>query len=204
MPGQGTGVSRIAAAKRELIAAINALESNVSFGIVAFHRDSTLFRSQLVEADATIRAAAIRFVEGAKMELGTSTYDALLAAFKYDAEAIYLLTDGVPASGQIVNPQAIVNAITRKTAAAANRFTRSASAWAPRGAILKSFCSDWPRKLRPLPPGRPVISGGASRRTLLARRYSVPDLDVVEKAVFAGHAELDLRLRGVRDAGILR
>jgi hypothetical protein len=112
MPGPGMGISRIAAAKRELIAAVNALESNVSFGIVAFHRDNTLFRKQLVEATSENKSTAIRFVEGAQMELGTSTYDALLAAFRYDAEAIYLLTDGAPASGTIVNPVAIVNAIT--------------------------------------------------------------------------------------------
>jgi hypothetical protein len=112
LPGQGTGISRIAAAKRELIAAVHALENHVSFGIVAFHRDSTLFKRQLVEANSENKTAAIRFVEAADMALGTSTYDALQAAFQYDAEAIYLLTDGAPASGQIVNPLAIVNAIT--------------------------------------------------------------------------------------------
>ena len=145
-PAAGLAISRIDAAKRELVAAINALDSNVSFGIVSFHRDSTMFRKQLLEATPENKADAIRFVQSAQMELGTSTYDALLAAFKYDAEAIYLLTDGAPASGTIVNPAAIVNAITAQNCALPrvdlyDRHRRR-SAW---GALFEFFFADrWP------------------------------------------------------------
>ncbi|HEY5315057.1 MAG TPA: HEAT repeat domain-containing protein [Pirellulales bacterium] len=110
--GNGMGVTRIDAAKRELRTVLTSLNSNVSFGIVTFDRDSTLWKKKLVEATSANKLDAIRFVEKAQLELGTSTYDALQAAFKYDAEAIYLLTDGAPASGQVVNPLAIVNTIT--------------------------------------------------------------------------------------------
>ena len=139
MPGQGIGISRIEAAKRELIAAINALENNVSFSIVAFHRDATLFKKDLVEATDSNKADAIRFVEGARLELGTSTYDALLAAFKYDAEAIYLLTDGAPASGTIVNPLAIVNAITAQNRSRRESIYTIGVGVGPPGSVFEVF-----------------------------------------------------------------
>jgi hypothetical protein len=139
MPGLGTGISRIMAAKRELVSAINALDSNVSFGIVSFHRDSTMFRKQLLEATSENKADAIRFVQSAQMEIGTSTYDALLAAFKYDAEAIYLLTDGAPASGTIVNPVAIVNAITAQNRSRRESIYTIGIGVGPQGSIFEVF-----------------------------------------------------------------
>ncbi len=135
----GGGISRVAAAKRELIAAVNALDDHVSFGIVAFHRESTLFRSKLVEATSENKTNAIRFVEGAQMALGTSTYDALLDAFKYDAEAIYLLTDGAPASGTIVNPVAIVNAITAQNRSRRESIYTIGIGVGPSGSIFEVF-----------------------------------------------------------------
>ena len=44
--------------------------------------------------------------------MNTASYDALEAAFAYDTEAIYFLSDGAPTSGKILAPLDIIAAIT--------------------------------------------------------------------------------------------
>ena len=41
----------------------------------------------------------------------TAAYDALEAAFRFDAEAIYFLSDGEPNAGKIPRPDAILKAV---------------------------------------------------------------------------------------------
>ena len=43
----------------------------------------------------------------------TAAYDALDAAFRFDAEAVYFLSDGAPNAGKIASPAAIVAAVTQ-------------------------------------------------------------------------------------------
>jgi hypothetical protein len=43
----------------------------------------------------------------------TASYDALEAALRFDAEAIYFLTDGAPHGGKVSAPADIVQMITR-------------------------------------------------------------------------------------------
>ncbi|HEX4149192.1 MAG TPA: HEAT repeat domain-containing protein [Pirellulales bacterium] len=140
LPSQGgMGISRIDAAKRELSTVLTALESNVSFGIVTFDSDATLWKRQLVEATSANKLDAVRFVEKAQLKLGTSTYDALQAAFKYDAEAIYLLTDGAPASGQVINPIAIVNTITAQNRTRRESIYTIGVGVGPPGSVFENF-----------------------------------------------------------------
>lgn len=109
----GSGVSRLVAAKRELAAAILALKENVSFGIVVFNGAATHWRRDLIEATDTNKKIALLFVDRMGAEGGgTNTYDGLQSAFQYDAEAMYVLTDGEPTTGKIVGQIDIVQAIT--------------------------------------------------------------------------------------------
>ena len=57
--------------------------------------------------------AADRFVYGLRPGGETAAYNALEAAFHFDAEAIYFLSDGEPNAGRIPLPAAIVAAITQ-------------------------------------------------------------------------------------------
>ncbi len=103
---------RILAAKRELIQAINALADHVHFSIVVFNSSVNVWHKQLVPATAESKKAAIHYVSSQDAQSNTASYDALAAAFSFDTEAIYFLSDGAPTSGAIKAPVDIVAAIT--------------------------------------------------------------------------------------------
>ena len=87
---------RLEAAKRELTQAINALPEQTTFSVVVFNSALTVWQQQLVEAKPEMKDSATRFVNGQPPRGGTGTLGALTAAFVFDVEALYLLTDGMP------------------------------------------------------------------------------------------------------------
>jgi uncharacterized protein YegL len=103
---------RLATAKRELSAAVQQLRDNVQFAIVVFNGDVIYWRRQLATATTPVKAEAVQFVDRIAARSNTATYEGLQGAFNFDVEAIYLLTDGAPTSGRVVEPGAIVEAIT--------------------------------------------------------------------------------------------
>lgn len=107
------GQSRIQRAKRELITAINGLDERCEFSIVIFDNNITAWRDELVEANDDNKRNAIRFVEYLAAGKTTNTYGALRRALDFDPqlEAIFLLTDGQPTTGLILNPTAILRDI---------------------------------------------------------------------------------------------
>jgi len=109
--GSMTGL-RIAAAKRELVKAINNLPIYASFGVVVFNGDVDVWHRQLVPATVQSKKAAVLFVNSQATRSNTASYDALEAAFDFDTEAIYFLSDGEPHGGKISAPSDIVFAIT--------------------------------------------------------------------------------------------
>ncbi|HTI50095.1 MAG TPA: VWA domain-containing protein [Planctomycetaceae bacterium] len=110
---------RIDAAKRELSEVIQSLPPDVYFGIVAFHGLVHVWQQELMPANEGNRKRAIESVMGQETRGGTSSYDALEAAFALDPEAIYFVTDGQPVTGKIVDPKEIVASV-----ADANRVRR--------------------------------------------------------------------------------
>ncbi len=105
---------RLPAAKRELINAVQGLKDEVKFGIVVFSGTVSYWKRELVPADTAHKIDATKFVERIELGTQTATYDALQASFYFDAEAVYLLTDGAPTAGKVVAPMDIINAITRQ------------------------------------------------------------------------------------------
>ena len=103
---------RIAAAKRELLRSIAALPDYVHFGIVVFNSDVSVWQRQLVPANAQFKRAAAAYVNMQDVHSSTASYDALEAAFNFDTEAIYFLSDGAPNGGKISAPVDIVAAIS--------------------------------------------------------------------------------------------
>ncbi|PAY19673.1 hypothetical protein CKO51_10090 [Rhodopirellula sp. SM50] len=110
------GNARIQRAKMELITAINGLDEQCQFGILVFDNDVRAWREELVAADETNKRNAIRFVEYLSAGRSTNTYAALRRSLSFDPqlEAVFLLTDGEPTYGKIVNPSAILLDILRR------------------------------------------------------------------------------------------
>jgi len=111
--------SRMDSAKRELMTAIGGLPETVAFTVVAFSDAPVAWRATLVPADEAAKRAASSFV--AELVPGglTASFNAIEAAFTFDTEAIYFLSDGEPTTGKLVAPDAIV-----KVLAEANRSRR--------------------------------------------------------------------------------
>ncbi len=104
---------RIVAAKRELIAAIDGLNEKVEFTVLTFNARVNIWQKKLVRATSANKLHAESFVEKQTLGLGTASYDALEVALKFDAEAVYFLTDGEPFGGKIDDVTEIVDSITR-------------------------------------------------------------------------------------------
>jgi len=103
---------RLAAAKRELTGVIEGLPEGTDLGLVAFSTHVSRWRRELAAATPVNKQDAVRFVNRLAAGGNTATYDALETAFRYDAEAVYLLSDGDPNAGKIVDPLRIIMAIS--------------------------------------------------------------------------------------------
>lgn len=99
---------RLEAAKRELESAIMALQAETAFAVVFFNSGAGSWRRMLVEATDQNKRDAVTFVARLPAEGTTATSDALQAAFTFDTEAIFLLSDGEPSAGRIVDPAGII------------------------------------------------------------------------------------------------
>jgi Mg-chelatase subunit ChlD len=109
--------ARIYAAKRELVRAIEALPQEVQFSVLAFNGRTFIWKKDLMEATGENKKKAAAFVNSQELGGRTASYDALEAALKFDAEAIYFLTDGAPAGGKITQPEQIVAVISKQNRA---------------------------------------------------------------------------------------
>lgn len=110
------GRTRLERAQGELIAAVNGLDEQVEFGILVFDEQVRAWRDNLVEATDENKRNAIRFVERLSAGSSTNTYAALRRSLDFDPqlEAIFILTDGKPTTGQIVDHPTILMDILRR------------------------------------------------------------------------------------------
>ena len=104
---------RLATAKRELAQVIQALPEDAAFSIVVFSDHALVWQRSLKQATPAMKKAAIGFVSMLYAGGHTAAYDALEAAFQFDAEAVYFLSDGAPNAGKIPAPGAILAAVTQ-------------------------------------------------------------------------------------------
>jgi HEAT repeat protein len=125
-------------AKKELIALLGDLESDVDFNIVTFSGAAKAWQDNLV--GASMRTAAIKFVSklqphlpstggraggggGGGDELKTNTFAALLAAFGFadggtadwkkrgKVDTLFFVTDGLPTTGEIVDVPKMIDTV---------------------------------------------------------------------------------------------
>lgn len=99
---------RMETAKRELVSAIHALAPDVAFTVVSFSDAARAWQPQLVAAGDDAKRSASAYVGALSAAGKTASFDALDTAFRYDAEAIFFLSDGEPTAGRIVDPAQII------------------------------------------------------------------------------------------------
>lgn len=91
------GLGAIAAAQAELLAALEKLESNHSFQIVAYNQAPTYFRERkLIAVDDDSRRAGHDFLAGLAAFGATDHERAIISALQLKPDVMYLLTDGDP------------------------------------------------------------------------------------------------------------
>jgi len=84
---------RLATAKHELIQAINDLPEDAEFALVAFNNRVTPWARNLQPATYPVKRTAVQFVEQLQAGGMTATFDALDAAFLFNVEAVYFISD---------------------------------------------------------------------------------------------------------------
>ena len=104
---------RLQAVKRELTTAIDGLPPEAAFNLVIFSSRVAAWQRSLRPATPAVKQAARAYVYNLRAGGDTAAYDALEAAFQFNVEAIYFLSDGDPNLGKIVAPAAIVAAVAQ-------------------------------------------------------------------------------------------
>lgn len=102
---------RLETAKRELESAIFILPADAAFTVIAYSDRAVAWENALVPADDDAKRSAAAFVRGLRPDGRTATGDALALAFSLDIEAVYLLSDGRPTAGRVVEPARIVRMV---------------------------------------------------------------------------------------------
>jgi len=118
MDGEG-GVRepRIEKTRRELAYTVHALPPGTAFDIALFAGTVEAWQGRLVEADDARMEEAQRFLDRMAIRAGTNVHAVLEYALASGAETVFLLTDGEPNCGTIVDPALILEEFARRNAA---------------------------------------------------------------------------------------
>ncbi len=105
----GRPAARIDIARVEVINAIKNLDSNALFNVYAFSSGVEKWKEESSGTNnADSRAAAIEWVQRLGASGGTNIYDSLELAFADpDVDTIYLMSDGEPTVGAVIDPHRI-------------------------------------------------------------------------------------------------
>ncbi len=99
------GQTRLAEAQRQFERAIAQLPERARCNLIAFSDDAHSFADRLQPADGKHRNAMTAMAQGLTARGPTNVYAALQRAFAdADVDTVFLLTDGHPSSGAIVDP----------------------------------------------------------------------------------------------------
>jgi VWA domain-containing protein/HEAT repeat protein/PBS lyase HEAT-like repeat-containing protein len=99
--------------KNELVRVIRGLDESALFQIVAFDAELREAFPKLMPATRESKKAAEKFVVSLRTGSGTAIYDALSASLHIPgADTVYLLTDGAPTAGRVIDPEEILRRVT--------------------------------------------------------------------------------------------
>lgn len=105
---------RLDSAKDELIRTLESLDPSVRFNLIAFEDRSFVWKPKMVEASRGNVASAARFIRSQTPGNGTNTHGALAKAFhEDDVDTVFLLSDGHPSVGMVVDGEMIRMAVQR-------------------------------------------------------------------------------------------
>jgi len=105
--------SRIDQSKKELTRVLGALGTNAQINLIFFDERVEAWRKQLVPIKANLREAQALVAKVAPRG-STNIFDALDVAFAHkEADTIYLLSDGDPTNGRIIDPDDILREIRK-------------------------------------------------------------------------------------------
>ena len=114
MEEQSGGQTRIAAAKDQLLSALERYPDQALFNVIFFASDAFAWSDELVKMGKKAREEALEYVTRQKPGGGTAVFDALELAFDdRRIDTIYLLTDGDPSAGRITDPGRIREEVRR-------------------------------------------------------------------------------------------
>ncbi len=113
------GMTRLERAKYELTQAIQGLPPDSEFAITFFETSVRQWKDELLPATEENKREAIAFIERLGYGDRTNTYGALLESLEFDdqLEVVFLLSDGQPTAGRIVDREMIINELMHR-----NRF----------------------------------------------------------------------------------
>ncbi len=98
--------------KKELARLLKKLPPDTQINILTFNRTFTAWQTQLQPLAGSGRTKAVQHVENLKTGTGTNVFDTLEAALKDKrVDTIYLLTDGLPTAGRLIEKDAILKEI---------------------------------------------------------------------------------------------
>lgn len=110
-------VTRLERAKAELIDVLRSLREDQQFSLVGFGTEVDRFSEMLVEASPAKVEEAVRWVEGLTTRGWTNLFDGLESALLFEGvEAVYLLSDGGPSVGRLVDLDRILRITDRVNA----------------------------------------------------------------------------------------
>lgn len=116
------GETRIDHAKKSLVKVLKTFEPSVAFMLLAFNQGIIPYAPKPLPATKDEIAKAVRWVEALQPSGGTNVFDSLERVLENEeVDAIYLLTDGAPSAGRILDPDEILKEIRLR-----NQFLRVA------------------------------------------------------------------------------
>lgn len=96
-----------------LIETVQRLDTDTDFNLIVFSDRVSVWKDKLVPGDAQNIADAIAFVRDTRAGGPTNIYESLTGAFEFlETQTIFLMTDGEPTVGPIVETDAIIAEIT--------------------------------------------------------------------------------------------
>jgi hypothetical protein len=119
-------------ARKELSRTLSRLDRDVYFNVILFNETIRVFKDKPVKATEKAKQEAALFFQEAHADEGTNIFDSLNMALEIKSmglvnrigddvilDTIFLLSDGVPTTGIVIDPVEILHIVTR-----ANRLTK--------------------------------------------------------------------------------